>query len=166
MRTPKQHVELPNGKTMLETMLVFAQTTAGNTVVVGGDAEGVQSIHDHLDNQGPVAGIEALLHSGIDEHYLVVGCDMPTIQTANVQPLLECSGTALFQSKKKMCPLPLRIAAKERDRCTAYLQSGKRSIHGFIESIPHKSISIEPEQVSAFKSMNSPEDLANFFEQS
>ncbi len=165
MGTPKQYVELPNGKTMLETMLEFAQSVTSSIVVVGSEVKGIRSIYDQRDKQGPVAGIEALLHSEIDDKYLVVGCDMPFIRSEDVQPLLQCEQTALFLSNERLFPLPLLIDANELDSCTDYLQTGKRSIHGFIESIPHLTVPIDQVATEALKSINSPEDFAELYPQ-
>ena len=164
MRTPKQHVKLPNGETMLEAMLSFAKETAKSTVVVGGEVEGLQSIHDRRNKGGPVAGIEALLHSGLDDRYLVVGCDMPMLQIKDVQPLLEFRRTAVFQSKNQLQPLPLLIHTEELERCTTYLNSGKKSLLGFIESTVYESIEIDLTNNPILTNINSPEDLSRLFD--
>ena len=161
MGTPKQNIELPNGKTMLETMIQFAAATATSIVFVGGDVEGVETIKDLRFQHGPVAGIEALLASGIDEDYLLVGCDMPNLKPKHVQALLQCDGNAVFENEDRLLCLPLKINADALSICSTYLDSGKRSIKEFISQLPHTRVHL-PESVSTmYLSVNTPNDLNN-----
>jgi len=162
MGTPKHTLQLPDGRTMLDVMLEFATATASNVVIVGGDAEGFQCIHDTRDKQGPVAGIESLLKSRIDQKYLVVGCDMPQITVEIVTPLLSCcDDAAIFSCDGKHFGLPLMVRSDIRAVCTAYLDSGGRSIKGLISEIPHAEISISEQQLALITSVNTLDDFNN-----
>ena len=163
MGEPKHRVELPNGKTMIDMMIGFAESTASSVVIVGGEVEGVQSIPDYRNQQGPVAGIEALLGSGVDEQYLVVGCDMPNLKPKHVQQLLQCDGNAVFSFDNQLVGLPLKINKEALTACTAYLDSGERSIKGFIAQCPHTSITIDSGDLDMVTSLNSPEDISKMF---
>ena len=163
MGMPKQDVLLPNGQTMLDTMVSFAEKNASRLVIVGGQIDGCESIQDKRHNDGPVAGIEALLASNIDQEYLVVGCDMPQLRTADIRPLIACEGNAVFSYENKILGLPLKISQELLSTCTTYLDSQKRSIKGFITLCPHTSIPINSSQLKTMTSVNTREDVSQLF---
>jgi molybdopterin-guanine dinucleotide biosynthesis protein A len=45
------------------------------------------------------------------------------------------------------------------DACTEYLDSGKRSIKGFVKTIPHREIAVCDETAALLQSVNTPDDL-------
>jgi len=164
MGSPKHKVTFQNGKTMLDVMLEFASSTAKRTVIVGGIINTHHCISDHRPGLGPVAGIEALLTSNIDERYLVVGCDMPLLKTETVQPLFVDGEAVLYKAKIEEdypSPLPLVIHAHCKDACSTYLDQGKRSLHGFLQELDctfiQKPRGIEPQLTS----INTPDQLHN-----
>ncbi len=163
MGSPKHLVTLPNGKTMLDMMLAFAKTVSDTIVILGGDVDGQRCVHDLREQQGPVAGIEALLHSGIDTRYLVVGCDMPNLTKKDVEPLLELDSTAVFSFEDQMLGLPLLIKSDELSNCTAYLDSGYRSIWRFVSNLPHTKVGIEEKHKNILSSINSAKDISRMF---
>ena len=163
MGTPKHLIELPNGNTMLQQMLLFAHSTATNVVIVGGVIDGYTSIHDHRDTQGPLAGIEALLDSGIDKRYLVVGCDMPLLTKDVVAPLLSGDKISVFTHNRFIFRLPIMICSESLAACTAYLDSSRRSIKGFLSEISHTTVHLEDSHVGAMTSMNTPDEISTFF---
>lgn len=138
MGSPKHEVTLPNGKTMMEAMLEFASTTANKTVVVGGTYSNQHCILDHRKGFGPVAGIEALLRSNLDERYLVVGCDMPLLKLETVQPLFGEGDVVVFEGDSNVdfpTPLPLVVSSLASNACSTYLDEGGRSLHGFLRTL-------------------------------
>ncbi len=163
MGSPKHLVTLPSGQSMLETMIAFAKKIATTTVIVGGEVEGICSVLDRRTLHGPVAGIEALLASEIDSQYLVVGCDMPYLQPIHVEPLLECNGNAVFTFEKHTLGLPLKIHTDELVHCTAYLDSGRKSIRGFIGELTHTTIVLPSEFRNSVTSLNSKEEISKSF---
>lgn len=164
MGSPKHRVELSNGKTMLDTMLEFAAAISTSTIIVGGDVEGLESIHDLRHQQGPVGGIEALLASGIDEQYLVVGCDMPNLQPEHVDELLQCGGNAVITCDDEIQTLPILLCSSALRTCTTYLDTGKRSIKGFINVLPHTKVHMHISNRRHFNSINSPEEVSKIIE--
>jgi molybdopterin-guanine dinucleotide biosynthesis protein A len=159
MGSPKHLVELANGNTMFQMMLKFAHTFSERIIILGGEIEGQQCISDLRLHHGPVGGIEAMLHSNIDSKYLVVGCDMPSIREKDVQPFLSCNTNAVFVNDKRILGLPLLIHEETKDACTAYLDSGGRSIKGFVSEIPHSKIAISSMQCDVLRSVNTREDI-------
>ena len=159
MGSPKHLVELPNGKTMLDMMLEFASTVGKHTVILGGEVENQQCIPDIRIQQGPVAGIEALLHSNVDTDYLVVGCDMPLITKNEIQPLLETNTNSVFSYNNRLLGLPLCIKGDELYTCSEYLDSGRYSIRGFVSEISHTAIELNDNAAQKLLSVNSQADI-------
>jgi len=139
--------------------LQFATTVGKQTVILGGSVENQRCIPDLRTQQGPVAGIEALLDANIDTDYLVVGCDMPLITKNKIQPLLDSNTNAVFSYNNRLLGLPLRIKGDELSACSAYLDSGGHSIRGFIQEIAHTAIELNESESKKLLSVNSPEDL-------
>jgi len=164
MGMPKHEVVLPNGQTMLDMMISFAEKSASRVVVVGGQIDEFESIQDKRHKDGPVAGIEALLASNRDQEYLVVGCDMPQLRTADVQPLLACEGNAVFSYENQILGLPLKITKKMLSTCTTYLDSQKRSISGFVSICPHTCIPVNSSQLKTITSVNTRQEVSELFD--
>ncbi len=162
MGTPKQQSTLPTGQTMLECMIGFGRTLSDQVVLVGSGVAGLLCIPDRRENQGPVAGIEALLESDIDDRYLVIGCDMPQLTLELITPLLQCDQSAVYTHNDTIFGLPVVVHSSDLQACTDYLDSGKRSIKGFVSIIPHDELSICDETAALLHSINTPDDLNKF----
>jgi molybdopterin-guanine dinucleotide biosynthesis protein A len=147
---------------MFEEMVQISFTIANNVVVIGGEIDGQVCVSDLRKQHGPVGGIEALLHSEIDSRYLVLGCDMPTLTKKDVMPLLESEDNAVFSYNNRILGLPLAISGDERFSCTAYLDSGGKSIWGFVTEIQHTVCPLDESTSKLFRSINSPDDLDMF----
>jgi molybdopterin-guanine dinucleotide biosynthesis protein A len=163
MGTPKHLVTLPTRKTMVETMIEFAEKTASNTVVVGGTIQGATCIPDLRSSKGPVAGIEALLDSGLDSEYLIVGCDMPLLQPEHIEKLLVGEDNTIFTHSGSLLGLPIRLFANTLQSCTEYLQEKKSSIRGFVKSVPHCVVTLPPTYVPFVTSLNTKNEITGAF---
>ena len=162
MGEPKHLAKLSSGNTLLSSMATFANQISPRVVIVGGEVQGFKSIQDLRLNQGPVAGIEALLHSNIDEKYLVVGCDMPRLQPADVCALLEANESAIYSFQNQLLGLPIMVSALVKDACSSYLENGGRSIKGLFKHIPHQVIQANETLASSCSSINTRSDLDEF----
>ena len=159
MGSPKHDMELPSGQTMLDCTVDFARTLSNSVVIVGGEVAGYRCIQDRRDSHGPVAGIEVLLESDIDERYLVVGCDMPKLSLEVIEPLFQQDEAAVYTHRETIIGLPLVVLSSDLHACTEYLDSGKRSIKGFVKTIPHREISVCDKTAALLQSINTPDDL-------
>ena len=90
------------------------------------------------DFQGPLAGVLAGLQAASHEWVLVVPCDMPQLPADLAARLLEAShGCDIVIADDGVCthPAVMLIHADLVQALTDYLASGKRSVHGFQESV-------------------------------
>jgi molybdopterin-guanine dinucleotide biosynthesis protein A len=84
MGRPKEGVVLWDGRPMIEHVVDAMQAVCQRVVIVGAcrgwtPAPSIVRLDDRHADLGPLGGIEALLASGIDRGYLVVGCDQPLL---------------------------------------------------------------------------------------
>ena len=101
MGHPKHELKLPDGRTLLEAMIDIA-STLGDTIILCGSGASTCDLpraHDAEGMQGPLAGIEALLRTVVHGRCLVLPCDMPALETADLKRLVATeSALALFES--------------------------------------------------------------------
>lgn len=163
MGSPKHTLALPDGRTMLDAVSGALSTVCRQVVVVGDPAD-AESIPDRRPGLGPLAGIEALLASGLDSEYLVCPCDVPRVTTALLRRLtaptdapvtvLRIDGNDVTQ------PLPARISDEALDTVRGYLDQGHRSVHGFLQSIETQVVSLPAAEARFLANVNRAEDLA------
>jgi molybdopterin-guanine dinucleotide biosynthesis protein A len=93
MGSPKEGVRLWDGRPMLEHVTGALAGLCARLVVVGQCrghrlSDDVIRLADLHPGSGPLAGIEALLASGVDEAYLVAACDQPFLTPDLLRGLL------------------------------------------------------------------------------
>ncbi len=139
MGSPKQHV-LVHGVPMGKRVIAIAQD-AGCHVVVSGPKDAMRGTPNITDlprhaGHGPLAGIEAVLASGIASRWLILPCDMPHLTTASITRLLAAKADiAAFADptdQSSALHLPLVVSTTMLEPLSAYLESGRRSIGGWL----------------------------------
>jgi molybdenum cofactor guanylyltransferase len=93
MGSPKEGVRLWDGRPMIEHVMSALSAVCSRLVVVGECRgyrlpSGVEPLADLHPGAGPLAGIEAVLASGLDEAYLVAACDQPFLTPELLRGLL------------------------------------------------------------------------------
>jgi molybdopterin-guanine dinucleotide biosynthesis protein A len=135
-------------------------------VVVAGPADAMQAqqcvadLPEHT-GMGPLAGIEAVLASGLASRWLIIPCDMPGLDACALQQLLDvedpvaCLGNP--QAAEDRLQLPLAIDATLLRSVREFLKSDRRSIGAWLESVDARIVM----QAEAFQAqnVNAPEDL-------
>ncbi len=93
MGAPKEGIRLWDGRPMIEYVMGALAGLCARLAVVG-ECRGyalpadVARLPDLHPGRGPLAGIEALLASGLDEAYLVAACDQPFLTSDLLRGLL------------------------------------------------------------------------------
>lgn len=149
--------------TLLEHMTRKLAAVAGRVCVVGrGD------LPDRRPERGPVEGIATALSVTATEDNLIVAVDLPELDPAFLQYLagrLEKSRSGLLTCRvADRTPLCLGIRAGCIDAVDRYLDSGKRSLRGLLETIDHETVDEKQIRsagfpVDMFRNLNAPEDL-------
>ena len=159
MGVPKAGLLLPDGRSMIETVRDTLAGICDEVVLLGGSfgLEGHRVIEDERADSGPLAGIEALLASQIDDRYLIVPCDMPGFDRAAAGMLLaeRDARSAHFEGH----PLPCVVGSSLREGLTAALDSGLRAVRDWHAQAGASSIKLgeteldDADTPEAFESM-------------
>ena len=82
-RMGRDKASLPFGsETMAERVERLAGEVAGRVIAVGRRDQATSTVHDAIEDQGPLAGIAAGLAASTTDINIVVACDMPLIKPA------------------------------------------------------------------------------------
>ncbi len=154
MGRPKHALPLPGGATMLEAVATVLGQVCARLVVVGEVETAMPCVADLRPGLGPLAGIEALLASGIDSEYLVCPCDLPDVTPALLRGLLEPTDAPATAFRGS--PLPARITATALPAARALLDRGEHAVHVFLREVgAHEVEAAEPRRLD---SINTPAD--------
>ena len=90
MGRPKEGVLLPDGRTMLEAVIERVTRICPVKVLSGESVNlpNVLNVQDTTPGLGPMAGLEAILASGVAERYLIAACDQPLLGEAVLERLV------------------------------------------------------------------------------
>ena len=156
--------QLSRAVALLEGQLerVFVSTTAAQA----DDAERSQfdQIVDKYDDMGPVAGILSAMDSNSDVSWLVLACDLPYVDQATIEYLLENFSrdqpATAYRSSHDNLPEPL---------CAIYRPQARAVIDRFVSdgmNCPRKILIrsdthlLDQPNPAALHNINTPEDLA------
>lgn len=158
----KDSLPLPGGRSMLETVAAALAGTCRDVVVVG-DAETVMTrIEDLRTGHGPLGGIEALLASNLDTHYLVCPCDLPMVTAAVLRRLTVATGAVAtvfhVDGEPDFWPLPARISAGALALVRSHLDGGRRAVHDLVRALDPNVIALPREESKALANVNTPSD--------
>lgn len=126
----------------VDELLISANRNLGNY-----GQRGYPVIIDDLpDFQGPLAGILAGLQRARHEWVLTVPCDMPHLP-GDLAPRLWAAANGnqivVATDASRSHPAVMLIHASLAQKLAEYLKTGKRSVHGFQESIGFATVSFD-----------------------
>lgn len=168
--------EVVDGRPLLAHAVVSVRAVADEVIVVAGvgelavSLEGARVVHDPLPFEGPLAGLAVGLRACESPLAIVIGGDMPSLQSAVGQALLDrlLSGpvdAAVLEQEGGRRPLPLAVrrepalAAAER-----LLEHGERSLRALAAALGAVKVpaaqwrALDPEGRSV-RDVDSPDDL-------
>ncbi len=133
--------------------------------------EGAQLIADAYPGTGPLGGILTAMEAGGKGIYVVVGCDMPALQPAVLQLLIEtlraapAAQAAAAVTENGIQPLCAAYRFTSAGELKRRIESGKLSLRAALAAIETRII--DPESLTradparvCFQNINTPEDLA------
>lgn len=123
-------------------------------VVCGREEPGFVCLDDLPEpGLGPLGGLNAALHHAFANGFEAVlssGCDVPNLPgTLALQLAGDDAAHAAEQPVVGLWPASLTT------RCSAFLQSGGRSLYGFGEHVGARQVGVSP----ALRNINAPEDI-------
>ncbi len=157
---------LPFGDdTMLDRVIRIAREIADDVIVVGRrDHTGV-TVHDAVEDQGPLSGIAAGLSTSKTDLNIVVACDMPLIRPAVLGRLVSLIGdndmcvAEIDGHASVLCGVYRSTVAAHAQ---ALLDSGERRVMRLLDRVTVKRVDaallrdIDPE-LQSFVSCDTPE---------
>ncbi len=151
----------------------FGEVAIAGRVIAGGESElpnlkrEVKSFADRRPGAGPLAGIESALQK-LGSAALVLPCDLPLFAEETIELLLggrdNSAAATVFRTDDGLpMPLPMIIEIDALEPLTRYLDSGSRSIAGFLQTISTKQLPLPRELQYQLTNINSPEDLESLY---
>ncbi|MCP3905597.1 MAG: molybdenum cofactor guanylyltransferase [Planctomycetes bacterium] len=158
----KEVLPAGDGVTMIERVeSVLAPLTS--RVVVVGDTPALpdhERVFDLRPDQGPLGGIEALLASGLDRHFLVVPCDMPRLTTDLLALLaVGCDEPAtVFRLKgtAEPYPLPVRLDVAALPMVRRHLDEGRRALRDLLAALRPRIVDVAADRAGQLANVNTP----------
>ncbi len=164
MGRPKEALRLTDGRSMIEAVAGTVASVCRRVVVVGAAAElpGVQSVDDLRPGQGPLGGIEALLASALDAHYLVCPCDVPLVSAELLAALTAPAGGAAtvlrIAGEDEPRPLPARLSAEALPAVRMLLDREDRAVKQLIEALRPHVVEAPAAWAGRLLNVNTPDD--------
>ena len=171
MGTDKAMLRLGDA-TLLERSVRTLEAVTRTVVIAGGEAgryhiPGIPCLGDIHPDTGPLGGLCAALESTNATDVLLLACDLPFVSAPLMQLLLSTeplNPIVIPRSDGVVQPLCGRYAAHLRPSLQAYLDGGGRKVMGFVSTLPHAYLDIEPGHPlyhpSLLSNINLRDDLA------
>jgi molybdopterin-guanine dinucleotide biosynthesis protein A len=169
----RDKASLPFGKeTMLQRVTRLVAMVADGVIIVGRRDQQASTVHDGIEDQGPLVGLAAGLAASKTELNLVVACDMPLIKPAVLQRLIdareEFDDACVAVVDGHVSPLCgfYRKRAVIDNKIRELLAHGDRSVMGLLDIIKTKRVDaaafrdIDP-NLETFISVDTPEKYAD-----
>jgi molybdopterin-guanine dinucleotide biosynthesis protein A len=175
MGSPKEALPMADGRPMIEKALDAAGAVCGGRVAVAGACSGIDPwpwpriirLDDRFPGLGPLAGLEALLGSGLALAWLVAACDQPLLSASVLKPLTQAEpwdAAVFYRFPEQFQPFPGRWPAKWLQAIRQALREERLSVKKLVESMPAAEIVwLEPGSKAVCSSLldiDTPDDLA------
>lgn len=109
------------------------------------------------DFQGPLAGVLAGLQRARHEWVLTAPCDMPHLPADLAVRLMAAARAdciAVAADEARTHPAVMLIHVNLADKLAAYLNGGKRSVHGFQENVGFVAVNFKAAEMQNFNSLD------------
>ena len=161
---------LPFGnETMLQRICRLASEAADPVMIVGRREQDAATVHDVLEDQGPLAGIAAALAASTSELNLVIACDMPLINPEVLKRLVSMIGdhdACVAVNDRHASALCGVYRSRIAPVAQTLLDSGERRVMRLLDCVQTKRVDaavfrdIDP-NLETFISVDTPEKYAD-----
>lgn len=161
MGAPKHNLTMPDGRPMLDCVHHALAAVCARVVTLGDTLvrPDLTAIPDRRPGLGPLAGIEALLNSGLADQYLIAPCDVPMLTAATCRVLLDDAVALVTHFEDH--PLPLRIRADAAPIVTAMLDGpGPHSVRAAAAALNARVMPLPDRCRDDLMNINTPDHLA------
>ena len=155
-------------ESMLERVTRILGAISDGVIVAGRRDQRVTTVHDAIEDQGPLAGIAAGLAASTSDLNVVVACDMPLIHAAVLQRMLtlvddnDACVAMVDGHASALCGV---YRSRVADVARALLDSGERRVMRLLDQIQTKRVDaavfrdLDPD-LETFISVDTPEKYA------
>jgi molybdenum cofactor guanylyltransferase len=152
-------------ETMLERITRILGSITTNVIIVGRRDQSAVTVHDPVEDQGPLAGIAAGLSASTTDLNLVVACDMPLIDPAVLQRLtmmIEDADICVAVNDGHASALCGIYRSRVAPTAQALFDAGERRVMRLLDHVQTKRVDaavfrdIDPD-LNTFKSCDTPE---------
>ena len=158
----KETLLLSDGRTMLEAVAAALAETCRDVVVVGDAETPMTRIEDLRPGQGPLGGIESLLASNVDTHYLVCPCDLPLVTATLLRRLTVDTGAVAtvfhVDGEPDFWPLPARLSTEALPLVREHLDCRRRAVHDLVRALDPAVLALPRAEARALANVNTPSD--------
>ena len=173
----------PGGSTLIEKVIAALQPIVSQPLLITNTPEiyqwlGLPIVSDNYSYAGPLAGIEAGLQASPAEYNLVVGCDMPYLQTKLLQYLVVHAQA----NSSVLAVIPLNPQGVAEPLCAVYSKKALATIQRRLQLGQYKPLDLADEievafltapqlqaydpALCSFVNLNTPADLPPSFQAS
>ena len=155
------------GKTFMSYIIRALEPVVSDIIIVSNnsdyDAFKLKRVEDVMEDSGPLAGLYSGLLNSETENNIVLSCDVPLINTAVLNKLIEGFGdeTEAIQIESMGKTMPLVAIYKKRcmHQFLKLLQNDKRRLRAAIEQLQVKTIKLEPKLDKSVRNINTLSEL-------
>ena len=171
MGAPKEAVRLADGRPMIEHVIDAMRGAPALKVAIVGACEGYpvsekpDLIHlpDLHPGLGPLAGLEALLASGLAERYLIATCDQPLLRPELLTALAESPSSLprflITESGTRLDPFPCALPVGWLDHVQRAMAHEHLSVRDLVRNSDVEWFTVPDDHAQQIKSFNSMNQL-------
>jgi len=156
-----------NGRTFMSHIIEALEPVVSDIIIVSNNSDydiyKLKRVADILKDSGPLAGLYTGLFHSETENNIVLSCDVPLINTAVLNILIEGFETEKdvihIKSEEKNMPLIAIYKKQCMPHFLKRLHDGERRLQTAIDNMNTKSIPLEPAMQRFVKNINTASDL-------
>jgi molybdopterin-guanine dinucleotide biosynthesis protein A len=168
----KEGIPLADGRPMIEHVIEAVRGVCAGDIAIVGRCTGwsiehktrIRQIQDRHTGCGPMAGLEALLASGMSERYLVVTCDQPLLTADLLRRLTRAPKEyAVFfkaEDGKDVGPFPCVLPADWLIKIESLIAAKDLSVQGLMHSENIKWVTLPNQMKNLIRRINTKKNLA------